>query len=141
MKTAGELMVAQGMKDMAGRGHRDYFADSIEWGRGSSEGISYARFRMDEDDPDAPLIILSKFEAGEVVQPHTHPSNYAEYVIEGEQTVGKSTFRKGDVRIVKGGTGYGPITIGPDGCTVIIVFQNAKGSVMQPMGKAKADAS
>jgi len=122
---------------MAGRGHRDIFADDISWLEGSSPGISYARFLMDEDDPASPLFILTRFEPGETVQPHTHAANYCEYVIEGEQTVGKVTFRKGDVRIVKGGTGYGPITIGPEGCTVMIVFQQASGAMMQPLGSAK----
>jgi anti-sigma factor ChrR (cupin superfamily) len=122
---------------MAGRGHRDIFAGDIAWGEGSSPGISYARFRMDEDDASAPSIVLSRFVPGEVVEPHTHGTNYCEYVISGEQTVGKTVFRAGDVRIVKAGTGYGPIVTGPDGCEVLIVFQNASGAMMQPMGKAK----
>ncbi len=125
---------------MAGRGHRDIFAKDIEWSRGSGGGIQYARFLMDEDDTTSPLVILTKFEAGEVVAPHTHGTNYFEYVIAGEQTVGKTTFGPGDVRFAKAGTGYGPITIGPEGCTVVIVFQNATGANMVPLGKAKAKA-
>jgi len=122
---------------MAGRAHRDIFAKDIAWAEGTSPGISYARFLMDESDPSSPLMILSKFEPGETVEPHTHGANYAEYVIAGEQTVGKTVFRTGDIRIAKGGAGYGPITIGPDGCTVLIVFQHATGAMMQPMGKAR----
>lgn len=125
---------------MAGKSHRDIFARDIAWGRGSSDGIQYARFLMDEDDTSSPLIILSKFEGGEVVEPHTHDTNYFEYVIEGQQTVGKVTFGPGDIRLVKGGTGYGPITIGPDGCTVLIVFQEATGSMTRPKGSAKEPA-
>lgn len=122
---------------MAERGHRDIFAADVEWGEGTSPGIRYARFLMDEGDADSPLIILTNFDAGETVEPHTHAANYMEYVIEGEQTVGKTLFRKGDIRIVKGGTGYGPITIGPEGCTVLIVFQQAIGALMQPKGLAR----
>jgi len=122
---------------MPSRSHRDIFAADIAWGQGSSPGISYARFMMDEDDPQSPLMILSNFEPGETVPPHTHPANYMEYVLEGEQTVGKVTFRKGDIRIVRGGTGYGPITIGAEGCKVLIVFQQASGALMQPMGAAR----
>ena len=33
---------------MAGRGHRDIFAGDIEWAKGTSDGIDYARFLMDE---------------------------------------------------------------------------------------------
>jgi anti-sigma factor ChrR (cupin superfamily) len=122
---------------MAGRSHQDIFAKDIVWGEGSSPGISYARFMMDEGDASAPMMILSKFEPGEVVQPHTHGSNYAEYVISGEQRVGKVTFREGDIRIAKGGAGYGPIVVGPEGCTVLIVFQSASGAMMLPVGKAR----
>jgi hypothetical protein len=60
---------------MAGRGHRDIFAQDIAWGQGSSPGIRYARYLMDEDDAAAPLVILSQFQPGEVVEPHTHGAN------------------------------------------------------------------
>lgn len=125
---------------MTGRGHRDIFAKDILWGQGTGPGVSYARFLMDEDDTSSPLVILTKFAAGEVVAPHTHGTNYFEYVIEGEQTVGKTKFGPGDVRFAKAGTGYGPIVIGPDGCTVIIVFQEATGANTIPLGKAKQRA-
>ncbi len=125
---------------MTGRGHRDIFAKDILWGQGTGPGVSYARFLMDEDDTSSPLVILTKFAAGEVVAPHTHGTNYFEYVIEGEQTVGKTKFGPGDVRFAKAGTGYGPIVIGPDGCTVIIVFQEATGANTISLGKAKQRA-
>ncbi len=125
---------------MTSRGHRDIFAKDIAWAPGSDAGVSYARFLMDEDDTTSPLVILTKFEAGARVEPHTHGTNYFEYVIEGEQTVGKTTFGRGDVRFAKAGTGYGPIMIGPEGCTVIIVFQNATGAMTIPLGKAKQAA-
>lgn len=121
---------------MTGRGHRDIFASDIDWMEGSSPGILYSRFLMDEGDTESPLIVLSKFEPGERVEPHTHEANYFEYVIEGEQMVGKTCFRQGDIRLVQGGTGYGPITIGPEGCSVLIVFQQASGAMMQPKGLA-----
>lgn len=126
---------------IGGRGHQDIFADDIQWAKGSSEGIDYARFVLDEGNPMGPMVILSKFAPGETVEPHTHETNYFEYVIDGEQTVGKVTFRQGDVRLVTGGTGYGPITIGPRGCTVLIVFQEAAKSIMVPKGAAAAAAA
>jgi anti-sigma factor ChrR (cupin superfamily) len=121
---------------MAGRGHRDIFAQDIQWRQGSSPGVEYASFLMDEDDRSSPLAVLSRFAPGEVVQPHTHGANYFEYVVAGEQTVGKTRFGPGDVRFAKAGAGYGPILIGPEGCTVVIVFQEASGAVTIPLGKA-----
>jgi anti-sigma factor ChrR (cupin superfamily) len=123
---------------MAGRAHRDIFAADVEWAEGSSPGVQYARFLMDETNASSPLVILSKFEPGAVVEPHTHGANYFEYVIDGEQTVGKTVFRTGDIRFARAGAGYGPITIGAEGCTVLIVFQEATGAMTLPVGKAKA---
>ncbi|MDG2002249.1 MAG: hypothetical protein P8J20_02865 [Novosphingobium sp.] len=125
---------------MSARGHRDIFAKDIEWKKGTSDGIDYASYMMDEDDTESPLIVLSKFQPGEVVEPHTHAANYFEYVIEGEQTVGKTSFGPGDIRFAKGGTGYGPIKIGPEGCTVVIVFQEATGAMTIPKGAAAETA-
>lgn len=122
---------------MAGRGHRDIFAKDIVWAQGTGPGVSYARFLMDEDDTSSPLVILTKFAPGEVVDPHTHGTNYFEYVVEGEQTVGKTRFGPGDVRFATAGAGYGPIVIGPEGCTVVIVFQEATGANTIALGKAK----
>lgn len=122
---------------MSGGGHKDIFAADVPWSPGSSPGVQYARFLLDEANAAAsPMVILSKFEPGEVVDPHTHGCNYLEYVIEGEQTVGKATFRAGDVRWASGGTGYGPIKVGPEGCTVLIVFQEAAKANAIPFGKA-----
>lgn len=121
------------------RGHKDIFAKDIAWAPGAGPGIQYARFLLDEADAArSPMVILSKFAPGEVVQPHTHGCNYLEYVIEGSQMVGKTNFAAGDVRWASAGTGYGPITVGPDGCTVLIVFQEAAKSNTIPLGRAKA---
>src|SRR5579862_1184906 len=116
---------------MTGRGHQNFSAADIVWRNGGDPSIKYARFLTDEANPTSPLIILSKFEPGSVVAPHTHASNYFEYIVEGEQTVGKVKFGAGDVRLVKGRTGYGPIKVGPQGCTVLIVFENASGAMTQ----------
>ncbi len=123
---------------MGGRGHRDYFAETMAWAPGTEPGIEYARFLMDEDDTGSPLVVLSRFEPGVVVEPHTHATNYFEYVVSGEQTVGKTTFRAGDVRFAKAGFGYGPIVIGPEGCTVGSVFQQATGAMTVPVGAARS---
>jgi len=115
------------------RGHLDTFAADIEWMPGQDAGVTYARFPLEPGNPGGPMVILSRFEPGATVAAHTHDTNYFEYVISGEQTVGKTIFRSGDVRQVTSGTGYGPIKIGPEGCTVLIVFQEANRSIMVPM--------
>ena len=122
---------------MSGRNHQYIFAADVQWRQGSDDGIQYAHFRMDETNPSSPTMILSKFEPGARVPAHTHDSNYFEYIIEGEQAIGKQTFGKGDIRLVKGGTGYGPIVVGPNGCTVLIVFEDGSRSMLETLPRKK----
>jgi anti-sigma factor ChrR (cupin superfamily) len=126
---------------MSTKGHRDIHAADIQWRDGSGAGIRYARFPMDETNPHAPNVILTNFAPGTEVQPHTHDCNYFEYIVAGEQTVGKVSFGKGDVRLVKGGTGYGPIKVGPEGCTVLIVFEDGSRSMMEMLPRNRAEAA
>ncbi len=55
--------------------------------------------------------------------------------------MGKTVFRAGDMRFAKAGTGYGPIRIGAEGCTVLIVFQQASGANTIPLGRARTLAA
>jgi len=126
---------------MSGTGHRDILAADIEWRDGTGDGIRYARFPLDEANPHAPNVILTTFGPGAEVAPHTHDCNYFEYIIEGEQRVGKVTFGKGDVRLVKGGTGYGPIKVGPAGCTVLIVFEDGSRSMMEMLPRRRKEVA
>lgn len=120
------------------RRHRDIAASEIEWREGSDPGIKFALYRTDEENASSPAVVLSTFLAGTMVEPHTHVSNYVEYIIEGEQTVGKTRFGAGDIRIVKGGTGYGPILVGPEGCKVMIVFEDASAAAMVALPRRAA---
>lgn len=124
---------------MSGRGHKDTFAAEMAWAPGQDPGVAYARFLLEEGNAQSPLVVLSRFDPGARVEAHTHMTNYFEYIIAGEQTVGKVTFRQGDVRQVTGGTGYGPIVVGPQGCTVIIVFQHAAQAMTVPLGRAQTE--
>ena len=122
------------------RGHQDYPLEDLEWNQGSQEGIKYARFIMDQDDPSSPVMLMTKFQPGTKVAPHTHDCNYMEYIVEGEQTVGKDLLKAGDTRVVKGGTDYGPITVGQNGCTVVAFFQDRTGMGWEAMPRKKATA-
>jgi len=118
------------------RGHLDIFASEVDWGQ-LPDGTRYAKFQTTPEDPSAPIMILSIFPPGLRIEPHSHPSNYMEYILSGGQTVGKKTYGAGDVRIVKGGTGYGPIVVSDAGCTAMIVFENASGTRMDTHPRVK----
>ena len=81
------------------------------------------------------------FELCSPALPRTHDTNYFEYIIEGQQTVGKKRFGKGDVRLVHGGTGYGPIAVGSEGCTVLIVFADGSRAITELLPRNKTAAA
>ena len=124
----------------ARKGHQNYFFDQFVWQQGSSEGTEYARFAMDSEDAAAPIMVMSRFQPGTRVAPHAHGSNYMEYIVEGEQSIGRNQFKAGDVRVVKAGTGYGPITVGQNGCTVLVFFQDGSRAQMETMPRKQATA-
>lgn len=122
---------------MATTRHKDIFARDIEW-IASNEGVQFAQFLLDPSKAgESPAVVLAKFEPGEKIHPHTHACNYLEYIVQGSQRVGKVNFEAGDVRWASAGTGYGPIKIGLEGCTVLIVFEAASKSPPKLLGKTR----
>ena len=96
-------------------------------------GIRKAIFTVgDEGDLSAPMVVKVVFPPNTTVSAHTHESDYAEIVLEGSQVVGRRHYVAGDVRIVRGGTVYGPLAAGPDGATVLIVFRDGRKDVRLP---------
>jgi anti-sigma factor ChrR (cupin superfamily) len=76
----------------------------------------------DEADSTAPRVVDAYFEPGATASPHTHSVDYAEIILEGTQTVGRTLHGVGDVRVARAGTVYGPLVAGPEGCRVLLIF-------------------
>jgi len=76
-----------------------------------------------EGDADAPVVHRVRFGPRHRVEPHTHPTDYAEIVLEGTQQIGRRWYGPGDIRVVRANTPYGPLIAGPGGCTVLIIFR------------------
>jgi anti-sigma factor ChrR (cupin superfamily) len=112
-------------------------AVGAEW-KETPDGVRYQQVLMTPGDPSRPLLVLSELPPGYVEPPHTHESDYVEIVVEGALYVGKVVLAKGDMRAMKGGAGYGPLTAGPDGCLRLTVFDRADGSMLRMLGKAAA---
>jgi hypothetical protein len=93
-----------------------------------------ARFAIgsDEDDRTRPIVLRSNFPPGYKVGPHTHPSDYAEIVQRGSLKVGRQWYHPGDIRIVDGGTTYGPLEAGPEGADVLIIFRDSRTERIPP---------
>ena len=94
-----------------------------------ASGAEAHMYRIGPDDADerAPLVVKMSFPAGWATAAHTHTDDYTEIILAGEITVGRTTYGPGDVRVAHGGTGYGPLRAGPDGCEAILIFKSGDG--------------
>ena len=102
-------------------------------------GIVTSRFVLgDDDDPNAPVVFRSWYPPNIEIAPHTHAADYCEIVLEGSLRVTRRWFTAGDVRIVKGGTAYGPLVMGPEGCTALVIFADGRWTpVALPKGQTE----
>jgi hypothetical protein len=108
---------------------RKKFQRSTSWEElGSIEyanGIVASQYTLgDTDDETAPIIVRGTFPPGCVVAPHSHACDYTEIILAGSERVGRRWHRAGDIRIVKGGTFYGPLVAGPEGLTKLVIFRD-----------------
>jgi len=78
-------------------------------------------------------VFIVKFPPNYQVPPHKHGSDYFSVVLEGEVTVTGKRFTVGHVRFIRESAGYGPLTYGPQGCTVLEVFASVDGVPAQPL--------
>lgn len=101
---------------------------SLDW-----ETKSTSRSAMldigDEDDPDRPIVIVVEYPANRVVPPHHHETDYLSVIVQGEMKVTGRAHDVGSMRFTGAGTVYGPLEIGPAGCTVIDIFINRSGCI------------
>jgi anti-sigma factor ChrR (cupin superfamily) len=124
---------------MAARGHREIFAKDVDW-LTSSSGIKYAKIFMGAENSKSPMVSIVDFPPGVELSPHTHSSDYLEYVISGDITVGKIRYVEGDIRVVKGGTGYGPLQVGDQGCKAMIVFSDGSAHAVENLPRPRTQA-
>ncbi|MGH3757572.1 hypothetical protein [Actinophytocola sp.] len=98
--------------------------DDLGWSPGQG-GARVSKVTVGhQGDVNAPVIVMVEFPPHAVVPPHSHPSDYVEVILSGSQQVTGKWHHAGDVRIVKAGTGYGPLIAGPEGAVVAIVFSS-----------------
>jgi hypothetical protein len=115
------------------RWHRDTSWDDLGVRHSKNSGVDYWSFQVGEPGKGGlPKVVRSVFAPGVTVAPHSHPTDYAEIILEGSEQVGRRWYRAGDIRIVKGGTVYGPLLSGPEGVTKLIIFAGSDASVLSP---------
>ena len=90
----------------------------------SDDHFTGARFVLARDDSetDCPKISKVHFPPGHRAEPHMPLVGYAEIILEGSVLSGRTWHEAGNIRIVGANTAYGPQEVGPDGVTMLIVF-------------------
>jgi quercetin dioxygenase-like cupin family protein len=94
-------------------------------------GTAYAKIRIGRAE-NAPSIYRAEFPPHCEVSPHYHNCDYAEIILEGEQQVGRKTYRVGDIRVVNAETVYGPLIAGPEGAVVLVIMANSNDAAVPP---------
>ncbi len=102
--------------------------ESFSWSDVSTtreDGVTLGNLYLGADTDDGPPVRIARvcFPPGYEVRAHTHAADYVELILEGSQQVTRKWYHAGDVRMVKGGTAYGPLVAGPEGVTVLVIFR------------------
>lgn len=95
--------------------------DEIEWVEGT--GGRFAAYPLGDGEHD-PIVVIVEYDAGMVIGPHHHGSDYFSLVLKGDIEITRRPEEVGSVRHVRANTAYGPLVVGPEGCTVLEVFQD-----------------
>ena len=101
------------------------------------DGGRYCHFFMDDEDESSPMISLSEYPAGVERPPHSHETDYVEIVLAGSEQVSGEWLYAGDIRLVRAGTGYGPLIAGPEGSKVLVIFRHGNERKTIPKGAAR----
>lgn len=80
-------------------------------------------------EPTAPMVVVIEYLPNAHVDAHHHDTDYLSIVIRGSMIVSNHPESVGSVRSVTAGATYGPLEVGPDGCTVVDVFAERQGGV------------
>lgn len=83
----------------------------------------------DATDPDRPIVIVVEYPANRVVPAHHHDTDYLSIIVKGGMKVTGKPHEVGSMRFTGSGTVYGPLEVGPEGCTVIDVFLDRSGCI------------
>jgi quercetin dioxygenase-like cupin family protein len=99
----------------------DSWKDETDWIEVPDKKLRYKLLPFGEDGNESKALMV-RYDPGSEVPVHFHDSDYCSLVVDGSIEITRKVHEVGSVRIVKAGTAYGPLKVGPQGCTVIDVF-------------------
>jgi hypothetical protein len=82
-----------------------------------------------EDDPDRPLLLITRFPPNVKLPRHYHGDVFMDAVVMGSSRFGEDGgwHHAGTVRWFPAKAMYGPVEAGPEGCTLLEFYVNAAG--------------
>lgn len=83
--------------------------------------FGFTKFELG-DAPDGPLLVVQVIPPDLDFATHYHDTDYCTLVLQGSMRVGRTWYSAGDFRVQDAGSVYGPVRIGPDGCTVVSFY-------------------
>lgn len=105
----------------------DWHDDALGWD-GLDDRVTTAWLDIgDPGDPHRPLVMVVRYAPGITVKPHSHASDYASLVVEGDVVITGQLHGVGSIRLVAARTVYGPLVTGDRGTTLIDVFTDRNG--------------
>jgi catechol 2,3-dioxygenase-like lactoylglutathione lyase family enzyme len=93
----------------------------------ASQGTRIFVLADDDEQLDAPAVVMLEMPPGYVLFRHAHICHRFEVVVKGTLHADGRLLRPGDVMTARPGEMYGPHTAGPQGCTTAEVFGSLEG--------------
>ena len=105
------------------RGHITTSWDELGSVTIEATGVVTSQYRIGlPTDDRSPTVFKAYFPPGCRIEAHTHACDYSEILLQGSQKVGAEWLHEGDIRVGLANKGYGPLTAGPEGATVLVIF-------------------
>lgn len=80
---------------------------------------------------DERVVVYTRYDAGLVIEKHSHLANEVIYVLEGELIVDDRVCTAGTTLVLEKGTPFGPLTAGPGGTILFEIFDGETGHVSE----------
>jgi mannose-6-phosphate isomerase-like protein (cupin superfamily) len=103
------------------KGQWHFSLEDPPWTEGPGGQGRFTAYPLGDDD-HGPMVVLVEYAPGVTIGVHHHESDYFSLVVSGAVTITRRSEAPGSIRLVKAGTAYGPLVVGPEGCTVLEVF-------------------
>ena len=101
------------------------------------DGTRTAAFFLGDGEGD-PAVFAMEVTSNYQFPVHYHKTHYMTIVLRGSLRVGRHWYQPGDIRLQEEGSVYGPEEAGPDGCYMLNIFADRRGSIASILGQSES---